>query len=538
MRLFAAVLAALFALVFGTASGFAERRVALVVGNDRYPNLTDREQLQKAVSDARAVGAAFRQLGFEVIAGENLTRQQFVNRLDQLVYRLSPGDVAAFFFSGHGVALEGMNYILPSDVPDLQSGQEIRLKGAAYAEQDIIDELRRRGVRVAVVVLDACRTNPLGRVGAKSLGGEKGLAAPREVAGVFSLYAASPGQAALDRLSDGDPDPNSVFTRVLVPALTRRGVDLIEMAKQVQEEVARLARTVQHDQLPAYLDRVQGREYLAGRPAQVGALNEDQRPPPAVFIPSAPANDERAWNLVSDSKNPDLLRRFIDQFPTSARRGDAVRRLEELAKQETARRTAAQEDWKSVEHSTNIVALEAFRRRYPDTLQAELAGQQIDELQSAKTNSGQPQPVSVHPPISRQPDTEVHIAAAPTVISPSGRRGSYWDFNGSLVHLDADPNSPVRRFSFDIPNATMEATGARRGSVLFTGRRSGNTYSGVARTFAGRCGSFSYSVTGHVFDDDEGISMSGRKPEIDESSCRVRGYSAMHMELRYKYRIN
>ena len=302
MRLFAAVLAALFALVFGTASGFAERRVALVVGNDRYPNLTDREQLQKAVSDARAVGAAFRQLGFEVIAGENLTRQQFVDRLDQLVYRLSPGDVAAFFFSGHGVALEGMNYILPSDVPDLQSGQEIRLKGAAYAEQDIIDELRRRGVRVAVVVLDACRTNPLGRVGAKSLGGEKGLAAPREVAGVFSLYAASPGQAALDRLSDGDPDPNSVFTRVLVPALTRPGVDLIEMAKQVQEEVARLARTVQHDQLPAYLDRVQGREYLAGRPAQVGALNEDQRPPPAVFIPSAPANDERAWNLVSDSR--------------------------------------------------------------------------------------------------------------------------------------------------------------------------------------------------------------------------------------------
>ena len=69
------------------------------------------------------------------------------------------------------------------------------------------------------------------------------------------------------------------------------------------------------------------------------------------------------------------------------------------------------------------------------------------------------------------------------------------------------------------------------------GGGSGNTYSGVAQTFAGRCGSFSYSVTGHVFDDDEGISMSGRKPEIDESSCRVRGYSAMHMELRYKYRL-
>ena len=422
MHFWVAVVVAFVALVFGTAPGFAERRVALVVGNDRYPNLTEREQLQKAVDDARAVGAAFQRLGFEVIDGENLTRQQFVDRLDQLVHRLSPGDVAAFYFSGHGVALEGMNYILPSDVPDLQSGQEIRLKGAAYAEQDIIDELRRRGVRLAVVVLDACRTNPFGRAGAKSIGGEKGLGPPPVIQGVFSLYAASPGQAALDRLYDGDPDRNSVFTRVLVPAMTQSGVDLIEMAKQVQEKVANLARTVQHDQLPAYSDRVQGREYLAGPPSQIGALNQDQRPP--VVVPPGPAADEAAWDFVRDSKDPDILRRFIDQFPTSRWRSDAARRLDDLARQEAraARQRAAQEDWNSVEHTTNIAALEAFQRRYPDTFQADLAGQRIAELRRQQLA------------ILEQPKPQGFRCQDQPVSSWLGQHGAYGDrpFDSSI----------------------------------------------------------------------------------------------------------
>jgi hypothetical protein len=113
------------------------------------------------------------------------------------------------------VALDGVNYILPADVPDIATGQETRLKGEAIGEQYIISELIAHDVRVAVVVLDARCTNPFGWPGGKSVGGARGLAPPPPVQGVFSLYAASSGQAALDRLYDGDPNPNSVFTRVL-----------------------------------------------------------------------------------------------------------------------------------------------------------------------------------------------------------------------------------------------------------------------------------------------------------------------------------
>jgi phosphate transport system substrate-binding protein len=271
------------------ATGRAERRVALAIGNDRYANLPAGEQLQKAVNDARAVGNALRQIGFEVIpGGENLGRRALVGKLNELVQRLSPGDMAFFFFSGHGLALDGVNYILPADVPDIAVGQETSLKAEALSEQYIISELSGRGVRVAVVVLDACRTNPFSRSGAKGVGGEKGLAPPPQVKGVFSLYAARSGQAARDRLYDGDPSPNSVFSRVLVPALARPGIDLATLAIEVREEVARVAQSAGYDQQPAYYDEtIGGRVYLAA--ATQPAIATPAVPAPPVPAPVAPS---------------------------------------------------------------------------------------------------------------------------------------------------------------------------------------------------------------------------------------------------------
>jgi uncharacterized caspase-like protein len=182
------------ALLLGAAApARAEKRVALVIGNERYTNLPANEQLQKAVNDARAVGGALRQLGFDIISGENLGRGALLAKLDELIQRVAPGDIAFFFFSGHGVALDGVNYILPADVPDVASGQETRLKREALDEPYIISELTTHGVRVAVVVLDACRNNPFSRPGGKGIGFTKGLAPPPQAQGVFSLYAAASG---------------------------------------------------------------------------------------------------------------------------------------------------------------------------------------------------------------------------------------------------------------------------------------------------------------------------------------------------------
>jgi uncharacterized caspase-like protein len=206
------------------------------------------------VNDARAVGGALKQLGFEVMSGENVGRLALVDKLDAFARRLAPGDTAFFFFSGHGVALSGANYILPADVPNVEADQETRLARIALSEHDIVSDLQARGVRVVVVVLDACRTNPFARAGAKGVGGERGLAPPSQVKGVFSLYAASSGQAARDRLSDDDRSPNSVFSRVLAPALTKPGLDLTALAFDVREEVAWVAKNAGYVQEPSYYD--------------------------------------------------------------------------------------------------------------------------------------------------------------------------------------------------------------------------------------------------------------------------------------------
>ena len=278
-----AVWAVFLALVGAAAPGHAEKRVALVVGNDFYGNLPLDQQLRRAANDARAVGDALDRLGFEVLRGENLGRQALVEKFDELTRRLSPGDTAFFFFAGHGVSIRGGNYILPTDVPNVQSGQETLLVRTSLGENDILSGLQGRRVRVAVVVLDACRNSPFKRSDTQAIGRERGCVRSNPVQGVLSIYSAGIGQTALDRLDDADTNPNSVFTRVLVPALGRPGLDLGGLAVEVRKEVARLAGTIGHIQRPAYYDKtIGGRIYLAGLPSAGTVTTPPSFPPRAV----------------------------------------------------------------------------------------------------------------------------------------------------------------------------------------------------------------------------------------------------------------
>jgi hypothetical protein len=330
MRLAIIIACTLWAMMVGIVPGLADKRVALVVGNDRYANLPPDQQLQKAANDARAIGDTVERLRFEVIRGENLGRQALFDKLDVLTQKLSEGDTAFFFFAGHGVALGGANYILPSDVPNVEPGQDTRLKGAALGEYDIIAALKERGARIIVVVLDACRNNPFKREGGRGVGTGRGFIRSEPVRGVFSLYSAGIGQTALDRLSNRDPNPNSVFTRVLLPALAKPGLHLGDLAIEVREQVAQLADTIGHEQRPAYYDEtIGGRIYLAGLPPAVSVGGNASASPPAV-------DPATAWAVVKDTKNIAELDAFIRRFGGSFF-GDLARlRIDELKKLQTA----------------------------------------------------------------------------------------------------------------------------------------------------------------------------------------------------------
>src|SRR5262245_22762973 len=101
------LLIATFAAVVWASPALAQKRIALVIGIDRYDNLGNDRQLQRAVNDAKSVGAAFKALGFELIAAENLRRSAFSEHLQLFLDKIAPGDTAAFYFAGHGVEIEG-----------------------------------------------------------------------------------------------------------------------------------------------------------------------------------------------------------------------------------------------------------------------------------------------------------------------------------------------------------------------------------------------------------------------------------------------
>lgn len=269
MRLLQSILTMIL-LAATAAPAVAEKRIALVIGNSIYPGLSDREQLRNAVNDARAVKTTLERLGFEVVpGGENLDRATLIERLSDFGARLGQGDIAFVFYAGHGISLNGANYILPTDIKRPQStgrGEEARLADLAVAEARILERLAEAGVRVAVVVLDACRDNPLGRPGGRSVGSGRGLAPPPETRGVLSIYSAGAGQQALDRLSESDTDPNSVFTRVFLRKLLMPGLGLRAAAFETQGEVAALAAAAGHDQVPGVYSQILGEDvFLAGR---------------------------------------------------------------------------------------------------------------------------------------------------------------------------------------------------------------------------------------------------------------------------------
>ena len=244
------------------APAHAEKRVALVVGNNDYRNVP---KLQKAVNDARTMGDTLKQLGFTVMVAENQNRQAFSQTLLAFDRAVEAGDTAFFFYAGHGFEIAGQNFLLPTDVPAATEGQEELVRDASVLADRIIERLQNRKVRTAILVFDACRNNPFERAGTRAVAGGGGLAPMTQLPeGVFSIFSAGPRQTALDRLSNDDANPNSVFTRTFAKELTQPGANLVQVAQRTRRLVSEMAETVRHKQIPVYFDQMVDDVFLNG----------------------------------------------------------------------------------------------------------------------------------------------------------------------------------------------------------------------------------------------------------------------------------
>ncbi len=276
----------------------AQGRHALVVGIDTYVNVPS---LQKARNDARVVGAALGTAGFTVQLVQDAGQIAFLEAIAAFTAKISPGDEAVVYYAGHGVEIDGRNYLLPADVPAAAPGQEIVLTNRSIAVETLVGALQSRGARITLLILDACRDNPFPRSGTRSIGATRGLTRAPAAEGTFILYSAGEGETALDRLSDTDANPNSVFTRALVPLISEPGLPLREVSRRVRSDVRQLALTVNHPQFPAVYDQLDG-DFSFTVASLDGA--------------SDPCDAARAdWALIAQSENTAAITQFLAAYP-------------------------------------------------------------------------------------------------------------------------------------------------------------------------------------------------------------------------------
>lgn len=290
------------------------KRLALVVGIDAYESVTP---LQKAGNDARAVSETLAGIGFKVTRLLDADRRGLNQAISAFASGIEPGDEVVFYFAGHGIEVRGRNYLLPADVPLVRPGEDEFIISESIAADRVLSVFRGRGARITFLILDACRNNPFPQEGQRSIGGVAGLARMDPPEGSFILFSAGSGQTALDRLSDGDPDPNSVFTRALLPRLRQQGLPVHELVRAVRGDVRQLAGSVSHNQFPAYYDQLSGEfSFNPGAPAQVAPALQTTAPEAAPAARTVdPCELARSdWQVLATTQSTAALQAFVRKY--------------------------------------------------------------------------------------------------------------------------------------------------------------------------------------------------------------------------------
>lgn len=321
MRFLIATLTAA-ALLGSTNAALAEKRVAFVVGNGAYRHVTP---LPNPPIDAKAMAATLRKVGFEVIEGSNLSRDQMTAKLLDFGHKTQGSDVAVFYYAGHGIAVDGSNYLLPVDA-DIKSEMDVKL-GAAI-NIDLTLEQTMSDAKVKLVFLDACRDNPFAaKIKAnsttRSVNVQSGLAEMKSGEGTLIAFATGPGQTALD----GQEGNNSPFTRALVDNIAKPGVEIQQAMTSVRAQVN---EETQKGQLPWGHTNLIGAVYL--NPAQQTQL-ANAAPSTSTSAPAASTSSHsdgielEYWRSVKETNKPEELNAYISAYPNGQFRALALARL-------------------------------------------------------------------------------------------------------------------------------------------------------------------------------------------------------------------
>ena len=318
MRFWIAALS-LLGLLVSASIAKADKRVAFVVGNGAYKNVA---ALPNPAIDAKAMARVLRNVGFDVVEGTNLSRDKMTEKLLEFGKKAEGSDVALFFYAGHGIAINGTNYLLPVDA-DIKSEMDVKLGSAINVDTTL--EQTMADAKVKLVFLDACRDNPFaGKIkpnsATRSLSVQSGLAEMKSGEGTLIAFATGPGQTALD----GEVGTNSPFTRALMANIAQPGVEIqqamTKVRAQVNEETGK-------NQLPWGHTNLTGSVFLNPAAAPVAVTSIDPSAAPAT---AASDVELEFWRSIKDSKKPEELNAYLTNYPNGTFKPLALARIAEL----------------------------------------------------------------------------------------------------------------------------------------------------------------------------------------------------------------
>jgi len=347
-----------------TAPAKAQRRVALVIGNSAYVNTA---RLDNPKNDASDLAAMLKQFGFEVIEGRDLDKSAMDRTIRNFAEALSSAHMGLFFYAGHGLQVGGQNYLLPTDAK-LANATGLDFETVRL---DLVQRVMERGTNSNIIILDACRDNPLARNLARALGTRsaavgRGLAPMESGEGTLISFSTQPGNVALDGAGR-----NSPFAKALLKHINAPGEDLASILINVRNDV--MAATDRR-QIPWEHSALTAKVYFTS-PKPTGPTHEQQI-------------ELTFWISVKDSTSPTVLRTYLEKYPSGEFAAIARALIDHYEQQARAALAAREEEAKRQEElrkAAEVKRIEDERRAREAALaEARIRAQQAKDVPEVK----------------------------------------------------------------------------------------------------------------------------------------------------------
>ncbi|HEV7307291.1 caspase family protein [Ensifer sp.] len=481
-RAFVSCIAAVATLLVLTVSTQAapEKRVALVVGNSAYEG---GGALVNPKNDADDVSIALRSLGFEVTKALDVTGDGFAEAVDGFSRSLDGADVALFYYSGHGIQVEGINYLLPVD---FHGTNEISVKRNSIDLNDVIKQMEA-AARVNLVFLDACRNNPFAAsivTRTKSVL-SRGLAVQVSGANTMIVYATAPGTTA----SDGS-GRNSPFTAAVLENIEAPGIEIETMMKRVTRSVS---EKTDRAQFPERLSKLSVEFYFK-------AANQDPVPKPASQLATNSSAIEE-WKIVESLNDKATTEAFLEKYSSDPlftmlakrklagfndvrseiaglkRRKDAHPKIGGDSNDEPSPVSSWVNEWNGIKALTDESVFESFKAKYaanPEALsRANLRLKELNQQQLASVPQDK-MPSLLDDPNSSVDASEVQselkrIGCYPGIIDGKWGKGS----NASLASFNKYANASLD--GDNLNRSLLDTLKSKQGAVCPSTCKSGMT---------------------------------------------------------------